>query len=1009
MQRKGFNNLHVVGGDVNGKYFAFCSTLAVYVYDITSFQLHRLLSTADNLAGLAWCLSPQHGHWLATVSLSQKVVLYDVETEQILYDVLLPYHPVSFQWHPSSLQLVVATSDPSGKTSAASTLVGWTIDHTNRSTSVTTLQRGNTGMLASPSAITVIRFNTAGTLAIGNGNLAIYTAKSPTLRLLDKKKTSKKQSTGAPPGSPTANAIIDLQWDPLSTIYLLIATRDGHCALWEVTDDTGTPLHTFDKQGSGTSAVAWLPWGSGLFVTANARTGNLKLWNPLSAQVLATCGHDGAVRVWNTSTMECTHHLQPHDVGGIAYSVAWSPSNANRLVSASSLGTVYVWDLAGTLAPASQLTHHTDAVYCVAWRQPSANNAKSMLASSSKDKSVVIFYDAVTSSASPSREAGHLPLYIVRRYGLPCTFQKQQRGDDQAADGGSDDTAERSSHCSQPWSRTPPPLLLSGSWDGTIRIWDVERRECCVVVSDHLADVYGIATHPQAPSVFVSCSRDTTVRFWGLTTSATDQVVLRTMLQMTSESSSREEMAELAAVVAAQSSAASSGVTNLMGLLQENHMRGTKGSPSAFEPAKTTTTTATMVVPAEGRLLAVALEHARRLECGHGRRSKPTKLNQRDTAREAAIQYLKAGAVQKYCQLLVDVDEWEAALAMAPAVSIEFWQQLAAKYADVLQAKQDEAAVMYYLATQQVAKAVDVLQGRGQFNDACVVAKAHTKIHDVVAATPPLSGSLDCGTVTFPPVSSPSPHFETASPNPKAVVLTTRFNTVDDQVKAKDVEDDNCSTPNANMSAHEVAATRLLHKTFTWLADLYSDRGEPVLAACCHLAVAQVLDAIDRLVRGDEVRQKNSEVMALVYVRLNRPKELQELAQVANVEKLEESLEAFVSTCQAIEMATTHLQAALSTSSLSVASSPTVSQKQLLLDVTPRALTLAYMALAGALRAMDARYPLVLVSYLMQLVHTQVHSYNVPFPVATTKLLLLVSTGGQAIVVQQLCTRTVYF
>ncbi|RHZ09834.1 hypothetical protein DYB31_004034 [Aphanomyces astaci] len=955
MQRKGFNNLHVVGGDVNGKYFAFCSTLAVYVYDITSFQLHRLLSTADNLAGLAWCSSPQHGHWLATVSLSQKVVLYDVETEQILYHVLLPYHPVSFQWHPSSLQLVVATSDPSGKTSAASTLVGWTIDHTNRSTSVTTLQRGNTGMLASPSAITVIRFNTAGTLAIGNGNLAIYTAKSPTLRLLDKKKTSKKQSTGAPPGSPTANAIIDLQWDPLSTIYLLIATRDGHCALWEVTDDTGTPLHTFDKQGSGTSAVAWLPWGSGLFVTANARTGNLKLWNvsqstplehvrvrpsgvgihalallpstqhPQSAQVLATCGHDGAVRVWNTSTMECTHHLQPQDVGGIAYSVAWSPSNANRLVSASSLGTVYVWDLAGTLAPASQLTHHTDAVYCVAWRQPSANNAKSMLASSSKDKSVVIFYDAVTSSASPSREAGHLPLYIVRRYGLPCTLfvhegsaygcawrpgnsgvlavgggdhvvrlfdvdntdmdtplrvlaahearvfhtvwsphqsthawlatssddctvrvwtlpppkglqapppprgeggrteakeskdadeaavvpQKQQRGDDQVADGGNDDTAERSSHCSQPWSRTPPPLLLSGSWDGTIRIWDVERRECCVVVSDHLADVYGIATHPQAPSVFVSCSRDTTVRFWGLTTSATDQVVLQMMLQMTSAPSSREEMAELAAVVAAQSSAASSGVTNLMALLQENNMGGTKGSPSAVEPAKSTTTTATMVVPAEGQLLAVALEHARRLECGHGRRSKPTKLNQRDAVREAATQYLKAGAVQKYCQLLVEVEDWEAALAMAPAVSIEFWRQLAAKYADVLQAKQDESAVMYYLATHQVAKAVDVLQGRGQFNDACV--------------------------------------------------------------------------------------------------------------------------------------------MALVYVRLNRPKELQELAQVANVEKLEDSLEAFVSACQAIEMATTHLQAALSTSSLSVASSPTVSQKQLLLDVT-------YVLRSSDLSQVDTKY-----------------------------------------------------
>ncbi|RHY28146.1 hypothetical protein DYB32_006200 [Aphanomyces invadans] len=277
MQRKGFN-VHVVGGDVHGKYFAFCSTLAVYVYDIKTLQLYRLLSTADNLAGLAWCMSQQYGHWLASVSLSRKVVVYDIETEQIVYDVLLPHHPVSFQWHPLSLQLIVATADPLGKTSSASTLLCWTIDHPNRSTALNTLRPHST-VLAGGSAVTVIRFNTAGTLAIGleyvglsspfdnescpslrvlfharNGCIVIYNEKDPTLRVLDKKKIKKQTA----PASPSAsNAIIDLQWDGLSTIYLLVATRDGHCALWEVTDVTGAPLHSFDKQGSGTSAISW--------------------------------------------------------------------------------------------------------------------------------------------------------------------------------------------------------------------------------------------------------------------------------------------------------------------------------------------------------------------------------------------------------------------------------------------------------------------------------------------------------------------------------------------------------------------------------------------------------------------------------------------------------------------------------------------------------------------------------------------------------------------------------
>ncbi|RHY84968.1 hypothetical protein DYB26_004400 [Aphanomyces astaci] len=499
---------------------------------------------------------------------------------------------------------------------------------------------------------------------------------------------------------------------------------------------------------------------------------------------------------------------------GSAYGCAWRPGNSGVLAVGGGDHVVRLFDVDNTDmdTPLRVLAAHEARVFHTVWSPHQSTHA--WLATSSDDCTVRVWTlpppKGLQAPPPPRGEGGRTEAKESKDADEAAVVpQKQQRGDDQVADGGNDDTAERSSHCSQPWSRTPPPLLLSGSWDGTIRIWDVERRECCVVVSDHLADVYGIATHPQAPSVFVSCSRDTTVRFWGLTTSATDQVVLQMMLQMTSAPSSREEMAELAAVVAAQSSAASSGVTNLMALLQENNMGGTKGSPSAVEPAKSTTTTATMVVPAEGQLLAVALEHARRLECGHGRRSKPTKLNQRDAVREAATQYLKAGAVQKYCQLLVEVEDWEAALAMAPAVSIEFWRQLAAKYADVLQAKQDESAVMYYLATHQVAKAVDVLQGRGQFNDACV--------------------------------------------------------------------------------------------------------------------------------------------MALVYVRLNRPKELLELAQVANVEKLEDSLEAFVSTCQAIEMATTHLQAALSTSSLSVASSPTVSQKQLLLDVT-------YVLRSSDLSQVDTKY-----------------------------------------------------
>src|SRR5271163_1249416 len=39
-------------------------------------------------------------------------------------------------------------------------------------------------------------------------------------------------------------------------------------------------------------------------------------------------------------------------------------------------------------------------------------------------------------------------------------------------------------------------------------------KVCLFVVWDHHADVYGLACHPHRPFVFVSSSRDTTLRVW---------------------------------------------------------------------------------------------------------------------------------------------------------------------------------------------------------------------------------------------------------------------------------------------------------------------------------------------------------------------------------------------------------------------------------------------------------------------------------------------------------------
>lgn len=81
------------------------------------------------------------------------------------------------------------------------------------------------------------------------------------------------------------------------------------------------------------------------------------------------------------------------------------------------------------------------------------------------------------------------------------------------------------------WNTEVPWLLFSGAWDSKIRMWDLREAKCIHLANEHHADVYGIATHPERPFMYVSCSRDTSIRFWTIERLvASLQVVLTSFL-----------------------------------------------------------------------------------------------------------------------------------------------------------------------------------------------------------------------------------------------------------------------------------------------------------------------------------------------------------------------------------------------------------------------------------------------------------------------------------------------
>ncbi|XP_028402254.1 WD repeat-containing protein 17-like [Dendronephthya gigantea] len=940
--------------------FAYCSTLAIYIYEYhakyNEYKLECIMSEhRKTITTIAW--HPFDNDLILSASVDPRICVWNVRTQKLVasFTNLKGAIPASLGWHPTEastfgficgrgpLQLLDA-EESDGRTRAVEATIflsdvshfSWNYKHSRK-------------------------------LAFGHvdGSISILW----TQEKIDRHNLKPESEEGATEDDP----VISLQWDSLSSDYLLVTNLNHGIRLIDTENMFVIMKFQSPSAVSRVNSVVWVPSGPGMFVSGDAQSGVLRVWNvsrktpveniilkktgfhtirlvprikpptksesnswnshisstsvahdppsapnsdsfvlppadilctfidggvglynldkrkwsflrqmghtetifccefqPENCDILATASFDGTVKLWDVTTMDVVNSSSGNE--GIIYSLSWSPGNLNCIACGTGKKGIFVWDVTHSRVVSRYLEHGSSPVYSVAWNRKDSQllastcggglcivrnidgklvqkykhpravygcdwspNNRDMIATSCEDKCIRIFYIAAGTDQPLRTFKGHTAkAFHVRwsplREGFLCS--------------GSDDTTVRIWDYSEDdcagvleghtgpvrgllWNPEIPYILLSGSWDYSIKVWDTRTLSCLETVFNHGADVYGLACHPHRPFMVASTSRDSTVRLWSMATLA-HPISLSILAQRPSDEIFAKNIddalkSENVPLLAGQHSKE----IQFSGLFKESSpfISLYKNTSQLFSTPRGTRNLWDLIAVLSGEdmtLLSrsyskgiIHIKHLLQIKYSEAQELETVKMSgfsgsrkKNDKLKAAANIHVKIGHMQRYCELMVEMGEWDKALSFAPGVSLDYWKSLMERRANQLVNEGNDIAIPYCLAIGNVQKLCEFYKERGEFQEAVLVS----------LATKDLSmnnrKSNDC----------------------------KRFD-----LKRNDVKENR-----VNEVPHE-RQNKLLMESSSLLADWYFENSQPVIAACCHLAVNDISSALRKLLRGNEL------------------------------------------------------------------------------------------------------------------------------------------------------------
>ena len=245
------------------------------------------------------------------------------------------------------------------------------------------------------------------------------------------------------------------------------------------------------------------------------------------------------------------------------------------------------------------------------------------------------------------------------------------------------------------WSETLDYMLISGGYDGRIVFWDVRSMSQIGYLKAHGSHIYCLVTHPDKPTLLVSASRDETIRVWNyekLLPNKKVEMLLQEEKLVSEKWAPFEGSVDLARLV---HRILGDGVRVTFHDGDLCHIN------DAIRLAKKRIGAMTSALPRDQSMLMRAQKA-------------------KQTAIDAADLCLKSGDVKRYCELMFIAGEHDVALAAAPAVSYNFWQNLMMARAQMLEGTEEAAEIT--LVCGKPEEAITKMIALGKYENAMIVA-----------------------------------------------------------------------------------------------------------------------------------------------------------------------------------------------------------------------------------------------------------------------------------------------